>query len=114
MEITKSILETSLVTLLDWCKKRRYYEDCKLTEFTDKTKNISVVNIIKQNVFFHNECYKTFWNLNEVKRAEKNFNSLNNDKPSAQIMLDRNVCRPSFKQGNLFEYEEQQMFWTIQ
>ena len=46
-EITKSILETSLVTLIDRCKKRRYYKDRKLTEFTDRIENISVVDIIR-------------------------------------------------------------------
>ena len=106
MKITKNILERSLVTLIDWCKKRRYYKDSKVTEFTDRIENISVV---KQNGFYHHECYKTFSNLNEVKRAEKRFNSLNNDKQSAQTMLDRKVCRPSFKQGNQLEYEEQPM-----
>ena len=78
-------------------------------EFTDRIENTSVVDIIKQNGFYHRECYKTFSNLNEVKRAEKRFNSLNNDKQSAQIMLDRKVSRPSFKQGNQLEYEEQPM-----
>ena len=84
MEITKSILETSLVTLTDQCKKRRYYEDSKVAEFTDRIENISVVDVIKQNGFYHRECYKTFSNLNEVKRAEKRLNSLNNDKQSAK------------------------------
>ena len=88
LEITKSILEKSLVTLIDRCKKRRYYKDRKLTEFTDRIENISVVDIIKQNEFYHRECYKTFWNLNEVKIAEKRFSGLNNDKKSAQIMLE--------------------------
>ena len=106
MEITKSILETSLVTLIDRCKKRRYYKDRKLKEFTDRIENISVVDIIKQNGFYHRECYKTFWILNEVKRAGKRFNGLNNDKQSGQIMLYRNVRRPSFKQGNPLEYEK--------
>ena len=87
MEITKNILETSLVTLIDRCKKRRYYKDSKVTEFTDRIENISVVDIIKQNGFYHRECYRTFSILNEVKRAEKRFNSLNNDKQSAQTML---------------------------
>ena len=71
LEITKGILETSLVTLIDQCKKHRYYKDRKLTEFTDSIENISVADIIKQNVFYHGEYYKTFWDLNEVKRAEK-------------------------------------------
>ena len=106
MEITKNILETSLVTLIDRCKKRRYYKDRKLKEFTDRIENISVVDIIKQNGFYHRECYKTFSNLNEVKRTEKRFNSLNNDKQSAQTMLDRKVGRPSFKQGNQLEYKK--------
>ena len=106
MEITKNILETSLVTLIDRCKKRRYYKGSKVTEFTDRIENISVVDIIKQNGFYHRECYKTFSNLNEVKRTEKCFNSLNNDKQSAQTMLDRKVGRPSFKQGNQLEYKK--------
>ena len=106
MEITKNILETSLVTLIDRCKKRRYYKGSKVTEFTDRIENISVVDIIKQNGFYHRECYKTFSNLNEVKRTEKRFNSLNNDKQSAQTMLDRKVGRPSFKQGNQLEYKK--------
>ena len=110
MKITKNILERSLVTLIDWCKKRRYYKDSKVTEFTDRIENISVV---KQNGFYHHECYKTFSNLNEVKRAEKRFNSLNNDKQSAQTMLDRKVGRPSFKQGNQLEYEEQPMLRSL-
>ena len=55
---------------------------------------------VKQNGFYHRECYKTFSNLNEVERAGKPFNSSNNDKRSAQIMLDRKVGRPSFKQDN--------------
>ena len=109
LEITKNILETSLVTLIDRCKKRRYYKGSKVTEFTDRIENISVVDIITQNGFYHRECYKTFSNLNEVKRTEKRFNSLNNDKQSAQTMLDRKVGRPSFKQGNQLEYEEQPM-----
>ena len=71
MEITKSILETSLVTLIDQCKKHRYYKYRKLTEFTDRIENISVVDIIKQNGFYHREWYKIFWNLNEVKKAGK-------------------------------------------
>ena len=95
MEITNNILETSLVILIDQCKKRRYYKDSKVTELIDKIENISVVDIINQNGFYHRECYKAFSNLNEVKRAEKHFNSLNNDKQSAQIMLDRKVGRPS-------------------
>ena len=95
LEIKKNILETSLVTLIDRRKKRRYYKDSKVTEFTDRIENISVVGIIKQNWFYHRECYKTFSNLNEVKRAEKRFNSLKNDKQSAQIILDRKVGRPS-------------------
>ena len=106
LEITKSILKTSLVTLIDRCKKRRYYKDRKLKEFTDRIENISVVDIIKQNGFYHRECYKTFSNLNEVKRAGKRFNGLNCDKRPAQIMLDRNVRRPSFKQGKQLEYEK--------
>ena len=109
MEITKNILETSLVTLIDRCKKRRYYKDSKVTEFTDRIENISVVDIIKQNGFYHRECYRTFSILNEVKRAEKRFSSLNNDKQSAQTMLDSMVGRPSFKQANQLEYEEQLM-----
>ena len=95
MEIKKNILEASLVTLIDRRKKRRYYKDSKVTEFTDRIENISVVGIIKQNGFYHRACYKTFSNLNEVKRAEKRFNSLKNDKQSAQIILDRKVGRPS-------------------
>ena len=71
LEITKSILETSLVTLIDQCKKHRYYKYRKLMEFTDRIENISVVDTIKQNGFYHQECYKTFWNLNEVKKAGK-------------------------------------------
>ena len=51
--------------------RNRYYEDRKLTEFTDRIENISVVDIIKQNGFYYRECYKTFSNLNEVKKAEK-------------------------------------------
>ena len=47
LEITNSILETYLVTLIDRCKKRKYYKDRKLTEFTDSIENISVVGIIK-------------------------------------------------------------------
>ena len=75
-------------------------------EFTDRTENVSVVDIIKQNGFHHSECYQTFSNLNEVKRAEKCLSSLNNDKQSAQTMLDRKVGRPSFKQGNQLEYKK--------
>ena len=75
LEITKNILETFLVTLIDRYKKRRYYKDSKVTEFTDRIENISVVDTIKQNGFYHRECYKTFSNLNEVKRTEKRFNS---------------------------------------
>ena len=60
LEITKSILETSLVTLSDRCKKHRYYKDRKLTEFTDRIGNMSMVDIIKQNEFYHRGCYKTF------------------------------------------------------
>ena len=56
----KSILETSLITLIDRCKKRRYYKDLKLTEYTDRIGNISVADIIKQNSFYHHECCKTF------------------------------------------------------
>ena len=40
------------------------------------------------------------------KKSRKTFNGLNNDKQSTQIMLDRNVRRPSFKQGNQLEYEK--------
>ena len=80
LEITNNILETSLVILINQCKKRRYYKDSKVTELTDRIENTSVVEIIKQNGFYHRECYKTFSNLNEVKRAEKHFSSLNNDK----------------------------------
>ena len=109
LEITKNFLETSLVTLIDRCKKRRYYKDSKVMEFTDKIENISVVDIIKQSLFDHRECYKTFSNLNEVKRAEKCFNGLNNDKQSAESMLDRKFGRLSFKQGNQLEYEKQPM-----
>ena len=69
LNIAKSILETYWVTLIDRCKKQRYYKDRKLTEFTDRIGNISMVDIIKQNEFYHRGCYKTFWNLNEVKRA---------------------------------------------
>ena len=75
-------------------------------EFTDRTENVSVVDIIKQNGFHHSECYQTFSNLNEVTRAEKCLSSLNNDKQSAQTMLDRKVGRPSFKQGNQLEYKK--------
>ena len=75
-------------------------------EFTDRTEHVSVVDIIKQNGFHHSECYQTFSNLNEVKRAEKCLSSLNNDKQSAQTMLDRKVGRPSFKQGNQLEYKK--------
>ena len=114
MEITKSILETSLITLIDRCKKRRYYKDLKLTEYTDRIGNISVADIKKQNSFYHHECCKTFWNLNEVKRAEKLFNGLNNDKQSTQIILLRNACRPSLKQGNQLEYEKLLMLRRLQ
>ena len=83
MEITKNILETSLVTFIDRCKKRRYCKDRKVTEFTDRIENISVVDIIKQNGPYQRECYKIFSSLNEVKRAAKRLNSFNNDKQSA-------------------------------
>ena len=36
LEITKSILETCSVTLIDQCKKHKYYKYRKLTEFTDR------------------------------------------------------------------------------
>ena len=36
LEITKNVLEISLVTLIDRCKKRRYYKDSKVTEFIEK------------------------------------------------------------------------------
>ena len=97
LEITKNISETFLVTLINRCKKRRCCKGSTVMEFTDRIENTSVVDIIKQNGFYHRECYKTFSNLNEVKRAEKRSNSLNNGKQSAQIMLDRKVGRPSFK-----------------
>ena len=84
--------------------EKKSYKDKKLTEFIDRIGNISVVDIIKQNGFYHRECCKTFSNLNEVKRAGKRFNGLNYDKRPAQIMLDRNVRRPSFKQGKQLEY----------
>ena len=86
--------------------EKKSCKDKKLTEFTDRIGNILVVYIIKQNWFYHRECYKTFWNLNEVKRAGWRFNGLNNEKQSGQIMLYRNVRRPSFKQGNPLEYEK--------
>ena len=70
LEITKNILETSLVTLTDQCKKRRYYKDSKVTEFTDGIGNISVFGIIKQNGFYQRECYKTLSSLNEVKELQ--------------------------------------------
>ena len=35
-------------------------KDSKLTEFTDRIENISVVDIIKQNGSYHRECCKTF------------------------------------------------------
>ena len=89
-------------------------KDSKLTEFTDRIENISVVDIIKQNGSYHRECCKTFWNLNEAKSAEKRFNGLNNDKQPAQIMLDRNVRIPSFKQGNQLEYEKLPMLRRFQ
>ena len=106
LDITKNILETSLVTLIDICKKCRYYKDSKVMEFIDRIENVSVVDIIKQNGFHNSESYKTFSNLNEVKRAEKCFCSLNNDKQSAQTMLNRKVGRPSFKQGNQLKYKK--------
>ena len=84
-------METFLDTLIYRCKKRRYYKDSKVTEFTDRIENISGVDIIKQNGFYRRECYKIFSNLHEVNRAEKGFNSLYNDKKSAQIMLHRKV-----------------------
>ena len=80
MEITNNILETSLVILINRCKKRRYYKDSRVPELTDKIENTSVVDIINQNGFYYRQCYKTFSHLNGVKRAEKHFNSLNNDK----------------------------------
>ena len=73
-----------------------------------------MVDIIKQNGFYHRECYETFWNLNELKRAEKRFSSLNNDKQSAQTMLETLVDRPSFKQGNQLEHEKLTMLRRLQ
>ena len=73
-----------------------------------------MVDIIEQKRFYHRECCKTFWNLNEVKRAEKRFNGLYNYKQSAQIMLDRNVRWPSFKQGNQLECENLPMLRRLQ
>ena len=57
----------SVKVLSDRCKKHRYYKDRKLTEFTDRIENISVVDVIKHIGFCHRECCKTFGNLNEVK-----------------------------------------------
>ena len=111
LEITKSILQTSLVTLIDRCKKHSYYKHRK---FTGRIENFSVFDIIKQIGFYHRECYKTFRNLNEVKKPEKLFNGLNNDKQSAQIMLDRKFGRPSFKQCNQLEYEKLPMLRRLQ
>ena len=68
-----------------------------------------MVDIIKQNGFYYRECYKRFSDLNEVKRTVKRFSSLNNNKQSTQIMLNRKFGRPSFKQSNYLEYEEQTM-----
>ena len=50
----------------------------------------------------------------KAKSAEKRFNGLNNDKQPAQIMLDRNVRIPSFKQGNQLEYEKLPMLRRFQ
>ena len=72
----KVIIQVWKSQRIDRCKKRRYHKDRKLTEFTDRIENVSVVGIIKQNGFYHREYYKTLWNLNEVKRAEKRFNGL--------------------------------------
>ena len=44
--------------------------------------------------------------VNEVKRGEKRSSGFNNDKQSAQTMLDRNVHSPSSKKGNPVEYEK--------
>ena len=98
-----------MVTLIDSCWKCRFHKDSKVTKFIEKFENILVADIIKQNRFYHRECYKTFSNLNEVKKTEKCFISLNNDNQSAQITLDRMVLRPSFKQDNQLENEEQAM-----
>ena len=73
-----------------------------------------MVDIIEQKRFYHRECCKTFWNLNEVKRAEKRFSGLYNYKQSGQIMLDRNVRWPSFKQGNQLECENLPMLRRLQ
>ena len=111
LEITKSILQISLVTLIDRCNKHSCYKHRK---FTGRIENFSVFDIIKQIGFYHRECYKTFRNLNEVKKPEKLFNGLNNDKQSAQIMLDRKFGRPSFKQCNQLEYEKLPMLRRLQ
>ena len=46
-----------LLSLID---VRNADKESKLTEFTDRIENISVVDIIKQNGSYHRECCKTF------------------------------------------------------
>ena len=46
-----------LLSLID---VRNADKDRKLTEFTDRIENISVIDIIKQNGLYHRECCKTF------------------------------------------------------
>ena len=41
LEITKNILETSSVTLIDRCKKHRYYKDSKLLNLLTELKILS-------------------------------------------------------------------------
>ena len=59
----------------------------------------------KKNGFYHRECYKLYSNINELRRAEKRFNSLSD---LTKSMVNRKVGRPS-SIADTTESEDQQM-----
>ena len=107
-EITKTVAVNSLETLILRCNKRAQCKDSKVFEFIDRIKEVTIIDILNNNGFYHRKCYKTYSNLNEVKRAEQRFKDLQGQSSSVPV-LKRKVGRPSLNMTSPDTIAEQPM-----
>ena len=73
-DVTRSISIEPIGSLLYSSRERDTFKDDKVFEFVGRTKNLTAQDIIYNTGFYHRECYKSFSNINELKRAEKRYN----------------------------------------
>ena len=83
----------SFEKLLKRTQERATYKDVTVTNFVERTKNVTAADLIEQNKRYHESCYANFANTGKLQRAKKRFyDSIDTGESS---VIKRKAGRPS-------------------